>query len=156
MTSATHPAKLVHPAKQQYAALPYRRARDGTLEVMLVTSRKTGRWIVPKGWPAPGKKPCESAAREAIEKAGVIGRISEWPAGRYSHKKRLADGSFVPCAVDVFLLEVQSQLSSWTEQHQRTTNWFNIQEAAKAVREPALSMIIQRLADVVPADSSDR
>ena len=59
----------------QYAALPYRRRADGGIEVLLITSRETRRWIIPKGWPAPGLTPHDSAINEAMEERGAIGRI---------------------------------------------------------------------------------
>jgi 8-oxo-dGTP pyrophosphatase MutT (NUDIX family) len=129
----------------QYAALPYRRRADGTLEVMLVTSRETGRWVVPKGWPIQGLRPPNSAAREAMEEAGLVGRIGERSIGFYHYKKRFADGSAVLCAVETFALEVEKQFTSWLEQDQRHTQWFELQEAADAVQEPELSTMILRL-----------
>ena len=75
------------PAKRtQYAALPYRRKRNSRTEVLLVTSRDTGRWIIPKGWPAKGKSPHKSAAREAREEAGVVGTIKRRPLGAANHR----------------------------------------------------------------------
>jgi 8-oxo-dGTP pyrophosphatase MutT (NUDIX family) len=129
----------------QYAALPYRRRSDGTIEVMLVTSRETGRWIIPKGWPIHGLGPPGSAAREAMEEAGLTGRISNRSIGFYHYKKRLADGSAVICAVETFAFEVEKQFSSWPEQAQRQTQWLEVREAADAVQEPELSSLILKL-----------
>ncbi len=109
---------------------------------MLVTSRETGRWVIPKGWPISGLTPQNSAAREAIEEAGVLGQISDQPIGTYHYDKRLADGSSMLCAVEVFLLKVEQQLASWPEQTQRQTRWFSVLDAAGAVHEPELSIII--------------
>jgi 8-oxo-dGTP pyrophosphatase MutT (NUDIX family) len=131
---------------RQYAALPYRRRADGTLEVMLVTSRETGRWVVPKGWPIRGLRPPDSAAREAMEEAGLAGQIGDRSIGFYHYEKRLADGSAVPCEVETFAFEVEKQFTSWPEQDQRHTQWFELRAAADAVQEPELSAMILRLA----------
>jgi 8-oxo-dGTP pyrophosphatase MutT (NUDIX family) len=133
----------------QYAALPYRRRTDGILEVMLVTSRDTGRWVIPKGWPIQGLRPPDSAAREAMEEAGLTGRIGDRSLGFYHYEKRLADGSAVPCAVETFAFEVEEQFASWPEQDQRHTQWFELQQAADAVQEPELSAMILRLATLL-------
>jgi 8-oxo-dGTP pyrophosphatase MutT (NUDIX family) len=132
-------------ASLQYAALPYRRRGDG-VEIMLITSRDTGRWVIPEGWPMPGLAPCHSAAREAREEGGLVGKVGEQPIGRYHYQKRLADGSWVPCAVEVFALEVERQMRTWLERHQRRTQWFALQEAADAVQEPELRALIRDLA----------
>jgi 8-oxo-dGTP pyrophosphatase MutT (NUDIX family) len=131
--------------KLQYAALPYRRCSDGLVKVMLVTSRGTRRWIIPKGWPAQGLAPHESAAQEAMEEAGLLGQISERPMGSYHYTKRLTVESAIPCEVEVFALEIQEQLASWPEKEQRSTQWFTSDAAADAVDEPELSQIIRKL-----------
>jgi 8-oxo-dGTP pyrophosphatase MutT (NUDIX family) len=133
----------------QYAALPYRRGADGIVEVMLITSRDTGRWVIPKGWPKRGLGPPDSAAREAMEEAGITGRIGDRSIGFYQYEKRLADGSAVPCTVETFALEVDGQFASWPEQDQRRTQWFELQQAADAVQEPELSAMILRLASLL-------
>jgi 8-oxo-dGTP pyrophosphatase MutT (NUDIX family) len=130
----------------QYAALPFRRRADGIVEVMLVTSRDTGRWVIPKGWPIRGLGPPDSAAREAMEEAGLAGRIRKRSIGLYHYEKRLADGSAVSCAVQTFAFEVEEQFTSWPEQDERRTQWFELQRAAAAVQEPELSSIILKLA----------
>jgi 8-oxo-dGTP pyrophosphatase MutT (NUDIX family) len=130
----------------QYAALPYRQRADGIFEVMLITSRETRRWIIPKGWPGHQLAPHESAAREAWEEGDLIGRIREHSIGIFDYEKQLSDGSAVSCTVEVFALEVEQQLTSWPEQDRRSTHWFTSQEAAGAVKEPELRAIIQNLA----------
>src|SRR5580700_8279053 len=79
----------------QYAALPYRSTGSSGTEVMLLTSRQTKRWIIPKGWPMRGKTPHASAAREAFEEAGVIGQVAKRPIGSYSYVKGLEGGDTV-------------------------------------------------------------
>ncbi|MCP8937079.1 NUDIX hydrolase [Alsobacter sp. SYSU M60028] len=128
------------PPRVQYAALPYRYDR-GELFVLLVTSRDTGRWIIPKGWPVHGKKPHKSAAREALEEAGVVGVVAKKPVGVFEYWKRLSD-SFALCAVRVFPLYVERQRAEWREQGQRQLLWTRPSEAAELVDEPGLSAII--------------
>ncbi len=113
---------------------------------MLVTSRGTGRWVIPKGWPILGLAPQDSAAREAIEEGGVLGQIGSQSIGIYHYDKELPDGSCVRCAVEVFALKVEQQLQSWPEQAQRQTRWCSVADAASAVQEPELSTIIWSLA----------
>jgi 8-oxo-dGTP pyrophosphatase MutT (NUDIX family) len=129
----------------QYAALPYRRRSGLALEVMLVTSRETRRWVIPKGWPVQKLAPHESAAHEAMEEAGLHGTISKCPIGSYGYRKRLSSGSIVSCRVTVFALEVKKRLPSWPEKNQRQTKWFKAEAAAKAVKEPELRAIIRNL-----------
>jgi 8-oxo-dGTP pyrophosphatase MutT (NUDIX family) len=131
--------------QQQYAALPWRRRTDAAIEIMLLTSRDTGRWVIPKGWPAPGLSPAQSAAREAREEGGLVGQLGEHSIGRYHYDKRLSDGSTVLCAVEVFPMEVDRQLKSWPERKERRTQWFALQEAAAAVDEPELADLIRGL-----------
>src|SRR5215471_8614155 len=85
----------------QYGALPYRVGNGSRPEFMLVTSRETQRWIIPKGWPKKGKSPRRSAAREAFEEAGVLGAVGRRPLGSFSYEKRLKNGRSVECEVRV-------------------------------------------------------
>jgi 8-oxo-dGTP pyrophosphatase MutT (NUDIX family) len=110
---------------------------------MLVTSRETGRWIIPKGWPQKRKKPHTSAAREAREEAGVVGKIDHDPIGSFSYEKRLKSGAVVACEVRVFPLEVNRQKRGWPEKKEREARWFSRTEALSMVREPALRNIIR-------------
>jgi 8-oxo-dGTP pyrophosphatase MutT (NUDIX family) len=122
--------------------LPYREAGGGQVEVMLVTSRETRRWVLPKGWPMKGKKPHRAAEREAYEEAGLVGQISKDPIGAYSYDKRLRTGSSVPCEVAVFPLKVAAQREQWPEKKQRQTRWFTLTEAAEAVEEDGLRQLL--------------
>jgi 8-oxo-dGTP pyrophosphatase MutT (NUDIX family) len=130
----------------QYAALPYRLNGHAKPEVMLITSRETRRWIIPKGWPQKGKTPCRCAAREAFEEAGVVGAVSKDPIGFFTYPKRLRKGVVVDCEVRVFALEVKRQRKLWPEQRERTVRWLSVRAASKAVREPMLRAIIRQLA----------
>lgn len=128
--------------RQQYSALPWRRASDGTLEVLLITSRETRRWVIPKGWPMKGKAPGESAALEAFEEAGVIGQMSEAQLGVYHYDKRLKSGRLQRVRVAVFALEVQSEAETYHELGQRERQWMVPAEAADLVVEPELAALL--------------
>jgi 8-oxo-dGTP pyrophosphatase MutT (NUDIX family) len=130
----------------QYGALPYRVNGGHRAEFMLVTSRETRRWIIPKGWPKRGKSPHRSAAREAFEEAGVVGAIGRRPIGSFSYEKRLKSGRSVECEVRVFPLEVKRQRKEWPEKQERRVKWLSASKAADKVKDPALSKIIQEMA----------
>jgi 8-oxo-dGTP pyrophosphatase MutT (NUDIX family) len=129
----------------QYAALPYRRKGNSPTEVLLVTSRETGRWIIPKGWPAKGKAPHKSAAREAREEAGVVGSVKRRSLGAFSYKKRLKSGKVVACEVQVFALKVKRQEARWLEKGERKLKWLPRTKAAKKVGDEVLGTIIRTL-----------
>ena len=131
------------PPRQQYAALCYRvRKKTGELEVLLLTSRDTGRWVIPKGWPMPGKLSHEVAAREAFEEAGVRGTVETEPLGAFNYDKVLKDGIQVPCRVQVYALDVSDLAKNFKEKGERTVEWVSCNEAIKRVREPELRNII--------------
>lgn len=127
-------------ARLQYAALTYRVMAD--LEVLLVSSRETGRWVIPKGWPMKGRKPHAVAALEAFEEAGVTGTISKFAIGTYNYDKRLSDGDIITCTVEVFPMPVDLELADWPEREQRTRQWFSLSTAADAVEEDTLKTLI--------------
>jgi 8-oxo-dGTP pyrophosphatase MutT (NUDIX family) len=128
----------------QFAALPWRISDYGTRQVMLLTSRGTRRWVIPKGWPMKKRKPAEVARQEAYEEAGLIGKIvGKRPVGDFHYAKRLAKGE-VLCQVQVFSFRVERQLEDWPEKAQRETKWFDAEEAAEMVEEGGLAEIIRR------------
>jgi 8-oxo-dGTP pyrophosphatase MutT (NUDIX family) len=129
----------------QYAALPYRRKGKSPTEVLLVTSRESGRWIIPKGWPAKGKPPHKSAAREAREEAGVVGTVKRRALGAFSYKKRLKSGKVVACEVQVFALKVKRQEARWLEKGERKLKWLPRTKAAKKVGDDVLGAIIRTM-----------
>jgi 8-oxo-dGTP pyrophosphatase MutT (NUDIX family) len=131
--------------RAQVAALPLTLGEDGLARVLLLTSRETRRWVIPKGWPMRGRKPHEAAAREALEEAGVTGHTGKKPIGSYRYFKRLA-GHFDCCQVDVYPLWVDKQLKSWRERGQREARWFTLEEAAEVVQEPGLVALLRELA----------
>jgi 8-oxo-dGTP pyrophosphatase MutT (NUDIX family) len=126
----------------QYAALPWRKA-GRRIEVLLITSRETRRWVLPKGWPMKGLSPHEAAGVEAVEEAGLSGEIDPAPVGSYRYLKRDKGGEAVPIQVIVFPLRVQSQLEHWKEKDQRQFSWFRYQRAASLVVEPNLKRLIR-------------
>ncbi len=130
--------------KKQYAALPWR-YRGPTREILLISSRDTGRWVIPKGWPIKGLSPAETAAREAYEEAGLGGQVSKKPIGQFEYGKRLDNGTVLPTRVEVFSFEQMVQHPDWPEQGQRRLQWFSVPEAADAVDEPQLKDIIRKL-----------
>ena len=129
---------------KQYAALPWRYS-GARREVLLISSRDTGRWVIPKGWPIKGLSPAETAAREAYEEAGLGGQVSKKPIGAFEYGKRLDNGAVQATKVEVFALEQMVQHKDWPEQGQRKLQWFSIPEAAEAVQEPELKDIIRKL-----------
>jgi 8-oxo-dGTP pyrophosphatase MutT (NUDIX family) len=133
------------PCRLQVAALPWRRIDDG-VELLLITSRDTGRWILPKGWPDPGEELCDAAAREAAEEAGVSGAVSRQEAGRYYYAKMRGSGEEVPCEVVVFALEVDAIAEKWKEKRQRKRKWVTPQQAARMLNEPDLCRLISGFA----------
>ncbi len=126
--------------RTQFGALCYRVVDDKT-QVLLVTSRGTGRWILPKGWPEPGSTPAEAAVKEAWEEAGVIGRTRGNCIGLYSYIKR-GDGGRLPCVVAVFAVKVRSLRRDFPEAGQRSRKWFSRKKAAKLLHEPELRRMV--------------
>lgn len=127
----------------QYAALPWR-ASEGAVEILLVTTLKTRRWIVPKGWPLAGRTPSESAASEALEEAGVLGEVALKSLGSFLYNKHHKSGDVTACKVHVFPMRVVSQRRSWAEKRARETCWCSAEEALARVSDPGLRRLIAR------------
>ncbi|MBD9628158.1 NUDIX hydrolase [Ensifer sp. ENS06] len=129
--------------RAQYGALCSRIDPDtGRRLVLLVTSRGSGRWVIPKGNPMNGMRPHEVAACEAKEEAGAKGRIRKHAIGHYCYVKRLDNGCGRPCIVDVFSLQVTSMIEQFKERGERLLIWVTPQQAAQLVEEPELRMLI--------------
>ncbi|MBN9053725.1 NUDIX hydrolase (plasmid) [Shinella sp. PSBB067] len=141
---AASPEKLFSGAfRQQYAALCFRPAADGPgIEILVVTSRDSGRWIIPKGWPMKGRKPFEAAVIEAFQEAGVRGKVRKKPVGHYTYLKMLDDGEVVPCVVDVFQIETTEIAGRFKEKGERVLAWVSPDEAARRVREIELKSLL--------------
>jgi predicted phosphate transport protein (TIGR00153 family) len=141
---------------RQIGALPYRIAADGMAEVMLITSRDTGRWVVPKGNPIPGLSPHEAAAQEAWEEAGLRGYPCAAMLGEFGYVKRRRRGDEA-MTVALYPLAVVEQNADWPERHQRTRRWFAPSAAAAAVAEAELSHLIASFrAPPAPSASATR
>ena len=135
---------LRRPAALQVAALCLRDGPGGQ-QVLLITSRGTGRWILPKGWPMPRRSLAEAAAQEAWEEAGVRGHIDEAEFGRYRAIKEVAGGVPVPCEVVVFRLPVDGVADDFPEAAQRERRWLKPADAATLVREDGLRALLSGL-----------
>ncbi|MBS7698803.1 NUDIX hydrolase [Chelatococcus sp. YT9] len=131
---------------RQVAALPFRLTEAGEIEVLVLTSRETRRFILPKGWIGRRHKAWRSAAQEAREEAGVIGKVKRKPIGRYIYWKRLSD-HFALVEVDVYPLKVQKHLKRWPERRQRFRRWLPISDAVLLIDEPQLHQLIESFAD---------
>lgn len=136
----------------QIAALPYRQGADGRTQVLLVTSRDTGRWIVPKGNLMSGLTGYEAAAIEAWEEAGVRGAACPTPLGRFRYLKRRRFRADREMSVTLYPLLVTAQADDWPERHQRVTQWVDLIGAAAAVAEPELKNLIAGFREPVAAN----
>jgi 8-oxo-dGTP pyrophosphatase MutT (NUDIX family) len=141
----TH-ARTVSSETRQVAALPWRHAESG-VEILMITSRETRRWVTPKGNRMAGKTDAEAAAIEAYEEAGVQGDTTGAPIGWFRYAKRLKSGRTQACIVSVYPLEVFIQLGAWPEDSQRERRWMTSDEAAASVDEPDLAELIRHFAE---------
>jgi 8-oxo-dGTP pyrophosphatase MutT (NUDIX family) len=137
-------AKSKKPVRQ-VAALPWR-IRNGTIEVLLVTSRTTGRWVVPKGGVMAHLVDMNAARQEAFEEAGIEGRMQRRRIGTYTYRKIEPGAPAQLCAVQVFAMEVRRELRSWPEMHQRERRWFIIDEAVQMIAERRLRKVVRAYA----------
>jgi len=133
-----------HKALFQVAAIPFKYEPD-SLKVLLLTTRKTGKWIVPKGWPIEGLNFSQSAEQEALEEAGVKGLISKDPIGDFIYHKKIAPRRKVPCTVVTYGLHVTDQMSEWIEKGQREILWCSLLGAAKKVKNTGLRDIFRNI-----------
>lgn len=135
---------------EQIAALPLRFKKDGKVEILMVTSRDTGRWVMPKGWEMDGKKPWRAAEIEALEEAGALGYIGREAIGTYRYPKILDDGRIVPCLVRVYPMIVEKLKRRWKESGERKRRWFKPAQAAKRVVEADLAELLLTLDSAKP------
>jgi 8-oxo-dGTP pyrophosphatase MutT (NUDIX family) len=133
------------PEAEQIAALPVRWDSNGRLRVLMVTSRDSGRWVMPKGWLMDGKKPWRAAEIEALEEAGALGYISDQSIGIYHYNKRLGKKEKLRCRVTVYPMMVDKLKKRWKERKERKRHWFSPEKAAKLVNEKELSAILKSL-----------
>lgn len=129
----------------QYGALCYHLGKKRhDIELLLITSRETGRWVIPKGWPIEGKEPYRVAEREAEEEAGVRGKAARKPIGHFTYFKCLGDGRKATCIVQVHPLKVENVLERFKEKGERQIAWFSCREAAELVHEPELKDLFRQ------------
>lgn len=130
---------------RQLGTLCWKR-KDGRVRILLITSRETGRWVIPKGWPKSGTSDADMAGQEAWEEAGVSGEVAPLAIGTFDYTKvvsRDLDGQFaLPCRVEVYAVKVKSLARKFPEAKQRERAWFSIRKAASLVAEPQLAEII--------------
>ncbi len=137
--------KLRREVRTQFGALCWR-VRNDKLQILLITSRGTGRWIIPKGWPMEGATPSEAAETEAFEEAGATGKMGTECLGIFSYSKGLGDVENLPCVVAVYPMKVEKLAREFPESNDRSRKWFSVKKAMQAVDEPELSEIIRRFA----------
>jgi 8-oxo-dGTP pyrophosphatase MutT (NUDIX family) len=133
----------------QCAVLPFA-VRDGEIRILLITSRETKRWIIPKGWMEKDTKPRDMAAKEAFEEAGIVGKIGKKPIWTYSYRKKLDRGDDVLCEVDVYAMEVERELDDWPERGERVRRWMSLSEAAYLISDSGMTPLLLNLAAPTP------
>ena len=132
----------------QIAALPFIFVND-EIEICLISSRRTGRWVIPKGWAKENVDHSSHAATEAYEEAGIIGKIYAAPSASYSYTKKLHTFATVQCLVDIYLLEVTSQNLKWPEQSRRERRWVIPSLASALVEEKELAEILANAKNLI-------
>ena len=132
---------LFPPDAQQGGALPFVNLA-GNIRIMLVSSRRRGRWGVPKGWAQKEETLVAAAEREAAEEAGVDGTAAELPLGRYAYDKKMPEGYALRCEVVVFPLLVRSQAETWSEDSTRVRRWCDLGEASELVDDRSLGKLL--------------
>ena len=148
LLSYWNPRIATLPGERQAGALPYSMV-EGRVVVLLITSRRSGRWIFPKGHVEPNMTPWDSAAKEALEEAGVSGQIGTVPIGSYRSGAGSNGSTLVD--VDLYPLRVETQLDEWKEKDQRLRHWVILPEARRLLNDPALSRLAERLRNDVRA-----
>ena len=139
---------VTHAVLHQTGVIAYR-VLDGKVQVLLVTSRDTGRWIIPKGNVGAGATPAKAAEKEAYEEAGIKGIIaSSIPLGIYTYFKKLELGDARAAAVEVYLLRVNRQLKKWPEKGERKLSWVSTKEAVDLVEEPGVVPLLRRFMEL--------
>jgi 8-oxo-dGTP pyrophosphatase MutT (NUDIX family) len=139
------------PVAVQYGALPYRVTPAGAIELLLVTTKQSKRWIVPKGRPIKGLKPAKCAAREAFEEAGIRGVMGKKSIGAFRFLKTVDDALSVMCEVRLYPMKVKRELTDWPEAPDRTPRWFEPSAALAAVNDAGLKSVINRFVETMAA-----
>lgn len=128
--------------RTQFAALCYRTNAKGKIEICLITSRRTKRWILPKGWPMHKETPAAAAATEAWEEAGLTGHAIDRCLGVYAYVKDMRK-MLTPVIVMVYPVAVTAEHDEWPERDERKRRWLSPKKAARKVAEPELRRIIK-------------
>lgn len=128
--------------RTQFGALCWRRNKSD-IQVLLVTTRRTRRWVIPKGWPMGGETPAGAAAVEAFEEGGVKGVMSDNCLGIFTYNKEMEESDDLPCVVAVFPMRVTQQIADWPEASERKRQWLSPKKAASRVHEPELKRILR-------------
>lgn len=136
------PGFIGQQTRTQCVALCYRMTKD-KVQVLLVTSRGTGRWILPKGWPINGKSAAETALQEAWEEAGVKGRARDICLGMYSYGKWMGPDRILPCVGLVYPVQVKSLALKYPEKEERRRKWFSLKKAASKLDEAELAELVR-------------
>lgn len=139
----------------QTGALPWR-LKGKSIEVLLVTGRKSGKWSIPKGWPMAGKSLAEAAAEEAFEEAGVRGTVDPRPVGIFRHVKQQFAFGELEVNIVVHRLWVDREFPKWPELGQRKRKWFKPKDAAKRVDSAELGSLILTTAKAAPQPSAGK
>jgi 8-oxo-dGTP pyrophosphatase MutT (NUDIX family) len=151
-SSAKMPARAGSRGINQCGAICCRVERGGRLSVLLITSRDTGRWVIPKGYLERKEKPYRCAQREALEEAGIVGKVRKRPLGYYTYLK----DSETPLTVSIHLLRLKNEVDQFQERAQRQKIWISPAEAALLVEEPELQALFQSIDADNPLTSQDR
>jgi hypothetical protein len=138
---------------KQFGAVPYR-SRRGAIEVLLVTSRKSKRWIVPKGWPK--SSPQHTATAEAYEESGVLGKVHQEPLGSFEYRKKVGRGRQIWCTLELFPLVVHRESKRWPEKGERVRRWFRLSDAVERVNDSKLARVVQKLGQMAAASGTGR
>ena len=125
----------------QSSVVPYR-ILDTRTEIMMITSIRRRRWIIPKGAVEPNMTPQDSAAKEAFEEAGIEGTVAQTPIGRYHYKKWSST-----CRCDVYAMKVEVIHNQWQEQDERDRQWIDAKDVISKVRHKQLKVIIKKFID---------
>ena len=131
---------------RQSGIIPYRLEHDD-LQVLLITTRGTGRWVIPKGNIGKGHSARQAAELEAFEEAGIRGDVQKEPLGSYTYGKALKDGTSRPTVVKVFAMHVRKEAKVWPEMAERRSEWMAPNEAARRVHEAGLATLLLRLVE---------
>jgi 8-oxo-dGTP pyrophosphatase MutT (NUDIX family) len=132
------------PTSLQYGAIPFRRV-GGEIQFMMITSRRTRRWIFPKGNPIEGLSPAQTAAEEAFEEAGVRGTVGAAPIGHY-HALRSGPAGATTLSIEMYPLVVDEQLDQWPEMDERQRQWVTLAQAQRQLSEPDLVAMAELIA----------